>query len=75
MHGFDVDNNRSLLIYEQEVRHVPTHSPINRCFQQKRLRNDAVHRSVEIRIQQPRQFQTRLIDHMRTFGRRPVRAE
>ena len=38
--GFDVDNNRSLLIDEQEVRHMSTHSPIDCRLQEKRLRDD-----------------------------------
>jgi hypothetical protein len=54
--GFDIDNNRSLLGHQQEVRHMLADSPIDRRLQEKRLREDTAHRDVEVRIQQPRQL-------------------
>jgi hypothetical protein len=41
--GFDVDNNRSLLGNQQEIWHMLAHSPIDRCPQEKRLRDGTVH--------------------------------
>ncbi len=51
---------------------MPAHSPINSCRQQKRLCHDTTNCRIEIRVQQPRQFQSRLIHNMCGFRRRPV---
>jgi hypothetical protein len=57
---------------QQEVRHVMADGGFHLCTQQKRLSDDALHRSVEIGEQEPGKLKPRLIDDITVFGCRLV---
>ena len=47
---FDVDDHRSMVGNQQDVRYMLAHSPIDLCLQEKWLHGDTAHCTVEIRI-------------------------
>jgi hypothetical protein len=64
MLGLDVDDNRTVIGYQEVIRDVLTDLSRYPHLQQERLGQDAMHRPVEVSKYQPRQLQARLIDHM-----------
>ena len=69
----DIDHGWNGVGQKQEVRHVPADPTIHSGAQQKRLCDQLPHRGVIVGQHQPRQLQARLIDHVVTISRRPVR--